>query len=65
MPVPINDGAFEYLLARAGLSLTDAEKAELKTVCDGIAGFAERVRKPRGRMAEPALTYGFAEEDLQ
>ncbi len=24
----------------------------------------ERVRKPRGRMAEPALTYGFAEEDL-
>jgi len=25
---------------------------------------AERVRKPRGRMAEPALTYGFAEEDL-
>jgi len=25
---------------------------------------AERVRNPRGRMAEPALTYGFAEEDL-
>jgi hypothetical protein len=25
---------------------------------------AERVRKPRGRMAEPALTYGFADEDL-
>ena len=24
---------------------------------------AERVRKPRGIMAEPALTYGFAEED--
>ena len=24
----------------------------------------ERVRKPRGRMAEPVLTYGFAEEDL-
>ena len=23
------------------------------------------VRKPRGRMAEPALTYGFADEDLQ
>ena len=22
------------------------------------------VRKPRGRMAEPVLTYGFAEEDL-
>jgi hypothetical protein len=65
MPIPINDSAFEYLLARAGLTLTDAEKAELRSVCDGIAAMAERVRKPRGRMAEPALTYGFAEEDLQ
>ena len=65
MPMPINDDAFEYLLARAGLILSDAEKAELKSVCDGIAAMAERVRKPRGRMAEPALTYGFAEEDLQ
>jgi hypothetical protein len=65
MPIAINDAAFEYLLARAGLTLTDAEKTELKTVCDGIAAMAERVRKPRGRMAEPALTYGFAEEDLQ
>ena len=65
MPVPINDDAFAYLLARAGLTLSDAEKAELKTVCDGIAAMAERVRKPRGRMAEPALTYGFADEDLQ
>jgi hypothetical protein len=26
---------------------------------------AERVRKQRGRMAEPALTYGFNEEDVQ
>ena len=65
MPITINDGAFAYLLARAGLTLTDAEKAELKTVCDGIAALAERVRKPRGRMAEPALTYGFADEDLR
>jgi hypothetical protein len=65
MSIPINDAAFEYLLARAGLTLSDAEKAELKTVCDGIAAMAERVRKPRGRMAEPALTYGFAEEDLR
>jgi hypothetical protein len=65
MPVPITDEAFEYLLARAGLTLTDAEKTELRSVCDGIATLAERVRKPRGRMAEPALTYGFAEEDLQ
>jgi hypothetical protein len=65
MTMPINDGAFTYLLARAGLTLTDAEAMELKAICDGIAVMAERVRKPRGRMAEPALTYGFADEDLQ
>jgi hypothetical protein len=63
--MPIDDAAFAYLLARAGLTLTETEKAELKTVCDGVAAMAERVRKPRGRMAEPALTYGFADEDLQ
>ena len=64
MPTRITDEAFEYLLARAGLSLSAAEKAELKEVCDGVAAMAERVRQPRGRMAEPALTYGFADEDL-
>jgi hypothetical protein len=64
MPSRINDDAFEYLIARAGLSLSAEQKAELKEVCDGIAAMAERVRQPRGRMAEPALTYGFAEEDL-
>ena len=64
MPTPITDQAFDFLLARAGLTLTDAEKADLRTVVDGIAAMAERVRKPRSIMAEPALTYGFAEEDL-
>jgi hypothetical protein len=64
MPGEIKDEAFEFLLARAGLSLTDEEKAELKTVYAGIAEMAERVRKPRGRMAEPAHIYDFTEEDL-
>ena len=64
MPTQITDDAFEYLLARAGLTLTDAEKTELRTVCDGIAAMAANVRKPRGRMAEPALIYGFTEDDL-
>ena len=64
MPTPITDEAFEFLLARAGLTPTEAEKAELRTVVEGIAAMAERVRKPRGIMAEPALTYGFAAEDL-
>jgi len=59
-----NDEAFEFLLARAGLSLTDEQKAELKTVYAGIAEMAQRVRKPRGRMAEPAHVYDFTEGDL-
>jgi hypothetical protein len=60
----LNDEAFEFLLARAGLSLTDEQKAELKSIYAGVAAMAERVRKPRGRMAEPAHIYDFAEEDL-
>ena len=64
MPSEISDEALDYLLARAGLILTAEQKAELKTVHAGLAAMAERVRKPRGRMAEPALVYSFAEEDL-
>ena len=64
MPSEISDTALDYLLARAGLHLTEDQKAELKTIHAAVAAMAERVRKPRGRMAEPAHTYGFAEEDL-
>jgi hypothetical protein len=64
MQSDLNDAALDYLLARAGLDLTAEQKAELKTIHAGLVGMAERVRKPRGRMAEPALGYGFAEEDL-
>ena len=64
MPSEINDAALDYLLARAGLNLTAEQKAELKTIHAGLTAMAERVRKPRGRMAEPAHTYGFAQEDL-
>jgi hypothetical protein len=60
----IKDEAFEFLIARAGLDLNDEQKAELKTVYAGVAAMAERVRKPRGRMAEPAHVYEFNEEDL-
>ena len=60
----ITDEAFEFLLARAGLDLTPEQKAELNGLYAGIAQMAERVRKPRGRMAEPAHIYDFAEEDL-
>ena len=60
----ITDEALEFLLARAGLDLTPEQKMELKSVYAGIAAMAERVRKPRGYMAEPAHVYDFAEEDL-
>ena len=64
MSSDLNDTALDYLLARAGLNLTEDQKAELKTIHAAITAMAERVHKPRGRMAEPAHTYGFAEEDL-
>jgi hypothetical protein len=60
----IKDEAFEFLIARAGLELNEEQKAELKTVYAGVAAMAERVRKPRSRMAEPAHVYDFTEEDL-
>jgi len=64
MPADISDEALDFLLARAGLDLSDAEKAELKTVYAGVAQMAERVRQPRGRMAELAHVYNFTAEDL-
>ena len=44
--------------------IVDAKPGHLERLQARIAAMAERVRQPRGRMAEPALTYGFAEEDL-
>ena len=60
----LTDAALELLLARAGLAVGEADKAELKRAYAAIAQMAARVRKPRGIMAEPAHAYGFAEEDL-
>ena len=60
----LDDATLEFLLARSGLSPTPTQKAELNAIYPHLAAMAELVRKPRGRMAEPALTYGFAEEDL-
>jgi len=36
----------------------------LKSVYPGITAMAERVRKPRGIMAEPAHVYEFRSDDL-
>jgi hypothetical protein len=64
MPSEISDEALEFLLARAGLRLGATDKTELREVYAAIAAMAERVRKPRGIMAEPASIFGFAVEDL-
>jgi hypothetical protein len=64
MPPTLTDPALEYLLQSAGLTLTDAEKADLKTIHDGLAAMKARVRQKRGPMAELAHTYGFTPEDL-
>jgi hypothetical protein len=64
MPPTLQPEALDYLLASAGLNLTEAQKADLKTVHDSLAAMKARVRQPRGRMAEPAHTFRFTEEDL-
>jgi hypothetical protein len=64
MPTELGDEALDHLLTHAGLSLTPAQKAELKPVYAAVAAMAERVRRPRGPMAELGHTYGFNDEDL-
>lgn len=64
MPPTLTDAALDYLLESAGLTLTDEEKAGLKTIHDSLAAMKARVRQPRGPMAELAHTYGFTAEDL-
>jgi hypothetical protein len=65
----IGDTELDYLLAQAGLSLTQEQKTDLASIHDALNAMKARVRqsgigKPRGHMAEPALTYGFSAEDL-
>jgi len=42
VPSEISDEALDFLLARAGLSLSNAQKAELKGIYAGIAQMAEQ-----------------------
>jgi len=64
MTPPISDETLDYLLTAAGLTLSDAQKTDLKSIHDSLAAMKARVRQPRGRMAELAHTYGFTAEDL-
>jgi hypothetical protein len=64
MPPDLDDNALEYLIVCAGLAPTPEQLTALKAAYPHVAAMAANVRRPRGRMAEPVLTYGFAEEDL-
>jgi hypothetical protein len=64
MKPTLNDPALEYLLLSAGLTLTEAEKADLISIHEGLTEMKARVRQKRGPMAELAHTYGFTPEDL-
>jgi hypothetical protein len=57
MPTTFGAEALDYLLANAGLTLTDAQKQELQGLREGLDAMKARVRQPRGRMAEPALIF--------
>ena len=59
MAADLTDDAFEFLIQRARLDLSPTQKADLRAVYANIQDMAARVRKPRGRMAEPAHIYRF------
>jgi hypothetical protein len=64
MAAELTEETLDFLLARAGIAATAEQRAELQGVYEKLAALAGRVRKPRGIMAEPAHSFGFAEEDL-
>ena len=64
MKPTLTDPALEYLLGSAGLALTEAEKADLKSIHEGLTAMKARVRQKRGIMAELAHSYSFTAEDL-
>lgn len=64
MPPKLTDESLDYLLDAAGLVLTAEQKADLATTHEALTEMKARVRKPRGRMAEPAHTFGYTAEDL-
>ena len=64
MPPDLSEPALDYLLAAAGLTLTEAQRQDLHSIHAALTAMKARVRQPRGRMAEPALTFGFTAEDL-
>lgn len=58
MPPKTTKAEFDALVARAGLPLTEAHKADLLAVYGGIEAMLERVRQPApAPVAEPMTTF--------
>jgi hypothetical protein len=60
----LGNEALDYLIASAGLDLTEAQKADLQSIHQDLVAMKARVRQRRGHMAELAHTFGFTAEDL-
>ena len=54
MSASISLEEIDFLARRAGLALTEAQKAELVEAYPTVAAALERIRTPRGHEAEPA-----------
>ena len=61
MAAELTDAAYEFLLQRAGLDLSGAQKADLRGVYHHITAMAALVRRPRGHKAEPAHCFSLEE----
>jgi hypothetical protein len=59
MTPKITEAEFATLVKRAGLVLSDAQKAEIYKAYGYVEQMIERVRTPRGREAEPAHIFTF------
>lgn len=62
MPPPLTETEFASFVKRAGLTCTAAELAEYYEAYGYVVTMAERLRRPRSHMAEPATCYAHPQE---
>jgi hypothetical protein len=55
--MPLTTDEFDFMAAKAGVTVTDAQRTELMAVYPLVAAMAERNRSSRGRQAEPAHVF--------
>ena len=56
IPPAVTGPALDYLLAAAGLDLTEAQKADLQSIHESLAAMKARVRQGRGHRDVPTNT---------